>query len=289
MPTHPTVASIQTMFRPLNKEAATFPPRKALSDALNKLVKPKDKADYTANVDTEMVKKFATASVEMWHRAIHSYLMSASLTKASPLWSSVSGYYSSHYSIRAFAHLLGYFQLFKARKIVKLNVTGGTFTCTFQGKNAGDREHIVYWELVHKDDLLKGNPFFTKNNEQPNGAGETISDVGHRSIANYADHVNNFPVFQVLDAEELEIRLTKIASLNLSAAPIPRMERYPDLDNVQVIAYQRLVAYRTFLDNILGGDNRFWSKQRAPGWAANYLDYQFIEPKYIEIYTSVSI
>ena len=44
---------------------------------------------------------FAMAAVKMWLRAVHSFLISVSLTKASPIWSSVAGYYSSHYSIRA--------------------------------------------------------------------------------------------------------------------------------------------------------------------------------------------
>ena len=52
---------------------------------------------------------FGSAAVEMWLKAVHSFLISTSVMKASPVWSAVSGYYSSHYVMRAFSHLFGHF------------------------------------------------------------------------------------------------------------------------------------------------------------------------------------
>ena len=287
MPLNPTVSYVQQLFQPLNDDAATFPSRKALSSELHKFIKPRHSShqNFSINVNNDTVKKFGSAAVEMWHRAIHSYLTSASLTKTSPLWASVSGYYSSHYTVRAFAHILGYFQLFKDKKIVHLDLSN--FTCDYSKKNGNEREHKFYWQVVNNNPLFKTNPFFTNNEEEHSTTfGELVSDSGHRSIANYADHINNFPTFNVLNEADLISRLEKISGLDLSDAPIPRIERYPDLDNVQVIAFQRLVAFRGFLDETIGTTNRFWKRHRNPSWVPDYFDFQFIKPEYITIYKS---
>lgn len=114
----PAILQIELIFNCLNKAGASnnFPEPGALSIALNKLI-DFNKGDYSAIINTSDASKFATAAIEMWHRSIHSFLISASLTKSSPIWASVSGYYSSHYSVRAFAHLLGHFQLFKRKEL----------------------------------------------------------------------------------------------------------------------------------------------------------------------------
>lgn len=280
----PSILQIELMFEGLNKAQAlgSFPEQGALSGHLTKLVEKAKGDSFT--IDTIGLNQFASAAVEMWHRSIHSFLISASLTKASPIWSSVAGYYSSHYSIRAFAHLLGCFQLFSIKKIIRLEVNGKSYTCQIIGKNGGDREHKLYWKTVKAHNLFTANPFFTNNDDAPKNSMNAKSDVSHRTKSNYLDHINGFPKFQVLDDAYLKVRVEKISNIELSDAPIPRMDFYPDLENVQVIAYQRMISFMSFLDEILGGSNKFWALHRRPNWAPKYLDYQVIKPEFTTIY-----
>lgn len=279
MPTDTTLQQIEAMFGHLHRRSASsaIPAPGTLSAKLIKIV---EKASgVTTTIDAATLAFFATASVEMWHRSIHSFLVSASLTKASPMWSSVSGYYSSHYSIRAFAHLLGYFQLKGRKRILQVEVRGAHYICYIIQKQGGDREHKFYWKTVKNHARFANDPLFTKNEEgQPN------SDSAHRNKANYADHINQFPTFRALDEEYLKQRVEKIASIELSDAPIPKAESYPDSENVQLIAYHRIVAFRKFVDEVLGNSNRFWKVHRKPSWCPTYLDFQVIEPNYVNLY-----
>ena len=97
-------------------------------------------------VDQSIVRLFATASIEMWHRSIHSYLTSLSLTAASHIWSSVAGYYSSHYSVRALAHILGTFQLFNAGKIVELDLKRAGNICNVKPKGRDGKG--AAWSII---------------------------------------------------------------------------------------------------------------------------------------------
>src|SRR5207237_7783293 len=150
----------------------------------------------------------ATAAVEMWLRAVHSFLVSASLTATSPIWSSVSGYYSSHYSVRAFAHLLGFFQLYRKKRIVRLSTHGGKYVCSFDSKLANDREHRFYWKIVKRDGHFAANPLFTENNPE-----NDESDVGHRDRANYTDHLSQYPQFAPLNKATLIERIHYISQI----------------------------------------------------------------------------
>lgn len=216
---------------------------------------------------------FATAAVDMWLRAVHSFLVSASLTSVSPIWASGSGYYSSHYAVRALAHLLGFFQLYTQKRIAQLQIRDGNYVCTFQPKTVNDREHRFYWKTVKRDQHFAGDPFFTDND-----AAVDVSDVGHRDWANYKDHLPQFPMFRPLDEVALKTRVERISSIEITAPPIPRISRYPDLENVQVVAYHRVVRFRDLVDAILGGTNRFWRVHRTPPWVSKFTDFQVTEP-----------
>jgi hypothetical protein len=258
-------------FAPLNRRAATnaFPPVASLSDALSKDLPAKEPGGRVVTVKPNVVAMFTTAAVEMWQRAVHSFLISSALTTVSPIWAAVSGYYSSHYSVRAAAHLLGYFQLFRRRRIVRLQMASGRYTCTFESKKGGDREHKFYWETVKAHPYFASDPFFTVNN-----AGIDASDVGHRDRASYADHLLRFPNFRPLNMSELAERIDHISKIEFDTPPIPRVSKCPDVESAQVIAYYRLVAFRKLVDEILGGSNRFWSVQRNPAWAPAVLKFQ---------------
>jgi hypothetical protein len=281
MPTDTTRRQIEVMFSGLHHRSATkiLPKPGTLSENLSKIVE-RTKAQATI-IDQETLGFFATAAVEMWHRSVHSFLISALLTKASPLWASVSGYYSSHYSVRAFAHLLGYFHLQSKHRIIHIEVKSRQYVCNILQKQGSDREHKFYWKIVKNHARFAADPFFTKNEEGP---GQSRSDSGHRSKANYIDHLNQFPAFQILDAAYLKERVKTIAGIPLSDAPIPKVDAYPDTDNVQLVAYHRMVKFMEFVDDVLGGSNRFWTASRRPDWCPSFLTFQVVQPEYTSVY-----
>ncbi len=263
-------------FAPLNRVAASkaFPPPLSLSTALEDAMPKKDFVG-PSKVDQSVSTLFATAAVDCWLRAVHGFLTSAALTNASPVWSSVSGYYSSHYSVRAIAHLLGYFQMYHKKRSVKIGITtGGDHVCNFDKKQGSEREHKVYWKLVKEDPHFASEPLFTFNNSDP---GVDASDAGHRERLNYNDHIGQTPVFRNLDMPALRTRIEFISQIEFTAPPIPKRSKAPDVEAVQVIAYHRLVFFRRFLDEILGGKNRFWSVHRSPSWVDGMTDFQLTE------------
>ena len=126
-------AHITTAFAPLNDEAAVnaFPPPGSLSKALN-LVLPSGSTGVTSrNASQDLAKMFTTAAVNIWMRGVHSFLVSASLTNISPVWASLSGYYSSHYSVRALAHLLGFFSTLLPKANCPTRLAGRTICLQF--------------------------------------------------------------------------------------------------------------------------------------------------------------
>ena len=267
---------IKANFAPLNRIAAAkaFPPPMLLAKLLEASMPSSDFVG-PSKVDRNVSTLFATAAVDCWLRSVHGFLTSASLTAASPVWSSVSGYYSSHYSVRAFAHLLGHFQLYHKRRCVRMAVAhNGNHVCIFDKKLGTDREHKIYWKLVKEDPHFISEPLFVLNNSDP-----TIdaSDAGHRERLNYCDHVGLTPKFQNLDSLTLKNRIDYISQIEFTTPPIPKRSKAPDIDAVQVIAYHRIVYFRRFLDEVLGGDNRFWSVHRTPAWVDRMIDFQLTE------------
>lgn len=266
---------LHTIFQPLNKVGATraFPPPAKLSETLEGLIPPRGGAS-TRSVDSASAAYFATAAVEIWLRGVHSFLISASLTDVSPIWASVSGYYSSHYSVRGLAHLLGYFSLFHKGQIVQLQLGRRGPVCVFT-QNPGGRtggEHQLYWRLVKSNPMFAADPLFTKNSQ-----GSDASDVGHRNRANYIDHIYKYPVFHPLNQDKLKDRIELISKIVFDDPPIPRLSEFPDVEYVQLIAYHRIIRFRKLLDEVLGGRNRFWNVHRNPSFAIEFMDFQLAE------------
>lgn len=269
---------ITVMFSALHSQSAAnaFPAPGALSKFLNSHCGPSQAMVAAKPGDLTL---FATASVEMWLRAVHSFLISASLTEASPIWSSVAGYYSSHYSIRALAHLFGLFHLHKMKRLIQVARQGKGWVLQISRKDAGDREHKLYWRYLHGHSELCGDPFFYANREDI-----PQSDSSHRNWANYADHINRFPAFRPLDEEYLARRIQKIAEIEFSAVPIPNADRFPDLEAVQILAYHRIVKFRQLVDDTVGPTHRFWSVQRKPSWTPRTLTFEVVDPAYTSVY-----
>jgi hypothetical protein len=259
-------------FFPLNSVAASkaFPAPSTLSTLLESMI-PKG-STTRSNIDAKSASYFATAAVEIWLRGVHSFLISGSLTETSPIWASVSGYYASHYCVRAVAHLLGYFQLFRKKKIVQLKFENGRHVCIFNSKAAHDGEHQLYWRIVKQDRVFQGDDLFTLNNSDSDA-----SDIRHRNHANYADHIFGFPIFHAIDSEVLKDRIEYISKIVFDSAPVPRLSAFPDIEYVQLIAYRRIVSFRKILDEVLGTKNRFWNVHRNPSFAAGFMDFQLAE------------
>jgi hypothetical protein len=259
-------------FVPLNAVAAAraFPAPSTLSISLEKLI-PKD-GTTRRNIDAQTASYFSTAAVDMWLRSVHSFLISASLTEASPIWASVSGYYSSHYAVRGLAHLLGNFQLFKRKRVIELRWENPRYVCFFRTKDAGDAEHKLYWKLLKSSILFRNDGIFTDNKPD-----SEFSDVRHRNHANYSDHLAPYPVFRPLDEATLKTRIEYISKIVLNAPPLPRFKHFPDIEYVQLIAYHRIVRFRALLDEVLGGKNRFWNVHRNPSFVSGFMDFQLAE------------
>jgi len=277
------VKQIKIMFSNLRSQSAAsgFPKEGSLSGLLNDLIVKKDliakkPSNKTMVAPGKLLTYFATASIEMWLKATHSFIISASLTKASPVWSSVSGYYSSHYVVRGFAHLLGVFKLHKVKCIIKIEMQkSSSFIYRVETKNGNDGEHKFYWKFVNEHPLFKDDQLFYRND-----GGTPKSDIAHRNKANYLDHINRFPIFKPLDSEFLNQRIAQIAGMELSGVSIPSADEFPDIETVQIIAYHRIVKFRNFLDEILGQSNRFWKVHRSPSWRPSSLTFSLNETSF---------
>lgn len=250
--------------------AITMPQRSSLSHELARQCGNTQKANKQVYIKPSVAQMFATAAVDAWWRAIHSYMISSSLTDASTIWASVTAYYSSHYSMRAFAHLLGSFILFRRKRVVQVTQVKGGYRCEFQ-RNAQRREHVFYWKIVKAHPQFKSDPWFTNNND------DTKSDAAHRNRANYSDHVFTPEPFVPLESKSMQLRMKHIAQMQCITPPVPSADDYPAVVDVQILAYHRLVKFRRLLDEVLGNTNRCWSKWRNPSWCADYTDFQLVD------------
>lgn len=270
------VATIFQGFRRANANLS-FPGPGTLSKKLNAIADSARAAQIEAvQVEQEVVRLFASAAVEMWHRALHSFIVSAALTETSSLWSSVAGYYASHYAVRGCAHLLGRYLLYRHKRVAVLHLDHGRYYCSLDRKGGSDREHKAYWRFVRESDQFGKDPLFSVDADA-----SPKSDGAHRNLANYSDHIARYPSFAALTLEAAVERIQRISEIELTAVPIPNAERYPDLTNVQIIAYHRIVRFRRYLDSLLGGQNRFWNAHREPSWCRSIVDYQVVEPQFL--------
>lgn len=207
---------------------------------------------------------FMTASVEMWHRALHSFLIAASLYRASELWASVAGYYSSHYSMRAFGHLFGFFALYRRRAFLEASFQGGRCQCVPVAglPNGSRKEHRFYWTVVRRQQRFQGDDLFTENDDSVDE-----SDASHRGYANYVDHIDRFGDYNGCDKEELRGKVAQIVRTAIDGViVIPNRSKYPDVATVLAVGYLRIRRYRGLLDDLLGTRGPFWRHHRSPVW-----------------------
>jgi len=252
-----------------------FPASGALTKQLSALVDGQSPTHILAHQHCSMI---ASAGVEMWHRAIHSFLWSVALTKSSPLWASVSGYYASHFVMRALAHSMGIFKLFTQKVLVQVSVNKGQFVCAplVFGKGKGG-EHAFYWRVVKEHPYFRSNDLFRENSER-----DPRSDSAHRTFANYTDHLCSFPPIEFSNVNELAISVEKISRIRLHSVSSPSRDDYPDLQNVQILAFQRILAFQDFLDEKVPR-NKFWRMHRRPDWCKSVMLYQVDDQQVGEI------
>ena len=264
-------SQVSATFSPLGSTQATFPPAGELAKFLRQRASlSEEKSKY---ITPAIASFFGTAAVDIWQRSIHSFLVSASLTNASPIWASISGYYSSHYSIRGMAHLLGYFYLYTRKRIARLEAgSRGGYKISIERKPkgvGGGGEHQLYWALVKRDLTFVTDPLFTENRQDMDE-----SDSGHRNHANYIDHLGKCPVFRPLSKDDIHGRVDRISKIAFDDTPIPRRSSFPDVEFVQLVAYHRIVRFRRIMDEVVGSDNNFWAVHRDPSFAREYLNFQ---------------
>ena len=267
----PLHKQVEVLFSALNNRGITASLTRPgyLANKLNALLNKSKNGSFPSN--GELNALYATASIEMWQRGVHSFLVSASLTNISPIWSSVAGYYASHYCMRAFAHAIGYFHLFQRGISVQLDLSGA-FTCYPRRPKGKRGEHLLYWKIVKDEPTFISDPLFSDNIDAQ------LSDAAHRHKANYFDHLNDFPVFRTLQEQTLKDRIKVLSEMELSAVPTIDSDKYPDTDTVQIICYHRIVRFRQLLDDILGSSVRFWRQHRQPDWCSPILDFQVTRP-----------
>lgn len=262
---------INEVFKPLRAKKSFS--AASLSDALlsqNKIRKER-KLKSKIDIDPMVASLFGSAAIDMWHRAVHSLIISASLTEASPIWASVSGYYSSHYTIRGLAHLFGFFQLYHDSLNVHLTLKSpSAFVCEFIQKEKGGKggEHKSYWNIVKQISIFQEDTYFTKNE-----IGQKESDVAHRNYANYIDHLRIPTTIGIKNKEWIKMRIDEISNKNFDIAPIPSYDKFPDTMNVQIVAYYRIIQFRKILDETII-KNKYWLANREPDFAKEYFDYQ---------------
>lgn len=244
-----------------------FPKPGTLSQHLNKLLEGVDSGAIT--LSHQHSKMLASASVEMWHRAIHSFLWSVALTKSSPLWASVSGYYSSHFVMRAFAHSMGIFKSFTKKEVIQVAIQSGQFICLplSWSKNAKG-EHAFYWKAIKGHPKLISNDLFHDNSER-----DPSSDAAHRTFANYTDHLCSFTPIEFPTLEAVADCVERISRIRLHSVTHPSREDYPDLQNVQILAFQRILAFQDFLDDKVP-NSKFWRAHRRPSWCKGVMIFQ---------------
>jgi hypothetical protein len=175
--------------------------------------------------------------------------------------------------MRAFAHLFGYFSVRRQRLLIELSSYGNRFRCTeVEGFAGGSRgEHQFYWTATKRLLPFVDDALFSNNREQV-----AKSDVAHRGVASYADHLNRFTPFASVDKDWMQrvlIRLAHTALASEGGVELPDRSDFPQLDTVLTIAYLRIYRFREHLDFILGRPGHFWERQRTPAWCTDLFPF----------------
>lgn len=266
---------LEVSFRHLRSRPATsWPARAALSNRINGLLKASGSTDPEfPNSDCHL---FASASIELWHRAIHSFLVATAMRQTSPIWASVSGYYASHFVMRAVAHALGVFKCYAVAKHVQVIIDNGKLICT-STKASGLSEHEFYWQVVKSHSHFKGLPTF-----RTNGKKDLKADSSHRVFANYLDHIDAFRTLQEFQIPAIRQAVRRISAFDRHIVTEVNRGSYPDIENVLILAYQRIVEFREFIDARVGS-NRFWKVHRDPAWCQQQMVYFLRETQLPEV------
>lgn len=225
--------------------------------------------DVVLSGDFALASLFSTAAIEVWQRAVHALIVSCAISRASQQWSVVSGYYSSHYCVRAYAHLGGILLLYRLKRVAKIELTGSGYNLHMIKKNGSDREHALYWKETSTCEFFGLGRLASRNDDD-----ESPNDARQRNIANYYDHVDAFRGVESATIEMARDRLYQLATLRLPENPLPRAEHYPDLDRIHLAAYYRIIRFRDYMDGLLESSSSYWNAHRDPQWARGLMTFQ---------------
>jgi hypothetical protein len=67
--------------------------------------------------------------------------------------------------------------------------------------------------------------------------------------------------------------IQKISGIRLESVGKPEVEKYPDLETLQVLAFHRILAFQTFIDDRVT-NNPFWRTHREPTWCKDIMAFQ---------------
>ncbi len=258
-------------FEKLNTAPVSFSNPGTLSNHIAGILQPTARSSGVIPNDKKHL--FASASIEMWHRSVHSFLWSVALTDSSPIWASITGYYASHFVMRAFAHAFGFFNSFTRKKALQIVISHGCFVCSvLPERDKG--EHSFYWRVVKYHPEFQSNPLFSKTIYE----GNRTSDCFQRNFVNYTDHMDNFVSYACPKGEQIATAIDKIAHYHRFLVTTPCDGSSPHLPSIQILAYQRIVTFREYLDSHVFS-NRFWKTHRSPTWCRDLITFQLDDPR----------
>lgn len=252
-----TINEISPLIQKLDSKRSDSIPKPASLSKYLRTFKPA----FSGLVEINDATLFISAAMEMWQRSINSLILSVAWSDVSRTWGVVTAYYSSHYMIRAFAHLHGYYSLHKEASIeLSKNVKGFQITC---GKRRN--EHEYYWKAV--SDLKLNEKLFGKNTEQV-----------HRGFASYQDHLHDFKKLDkksIPNLAEVQMKVATIADLPYNPLDDSKI---PDLTTIQCLSYQRICFYRNWFESKFGS-SKYWKSLRTPQWCASVMSYKTSTPQ----------
>lgn len=183
--------------------------------------------------------------------------------------------------MRAFAYSMGILKSFLQKEIIQISEENGEFVCTplVWGKN-GRGEHAFYWKAIKNHPNFIDNDLFRENSER-----DFQSESSHRTYANYIDHIDSFVPLELPATVSVANEVERISRIRLHSVTTPTRNDYPDLQNVQILAFQRIIAFQDFLDDKVA-NNRFWRAHRRPSWCQNVMLFQ-VEEQGLELLQSI--
>ncbi len=264
--------NIKQILETLTTTSQSYPRYGELIEHIENL-KRKAGNEIIVPIDITCLRLFMTASIDMWHRAINCFLISVAAKDNNDPWAGVSGYYSSHYVMRAFNYL--FCELNSNIGVYELKQSKSGYYLHRKNKKR-KQEHLYCWNVVFAK--FKNPLFYACTQVDKN-------DQGHRNFASYMDHLNPLESVLNVDNHELSLRIGRIS--HITPTP-PDKNFYPQLDNVQSMAFNRIIFYKNWMDQNIGPTTNYWSIHRDPKWCRGVMEYDANWPTLSDLVANAS-